>query len=64
MLLFTIFKTQTTLAAASSLLFFSSMRNAQFEAQGELLLEAEAVEILPVQPEKPAPAPPEKKEEE
>jgi hypothetical protein len=62
MLLFTLFKTQLTLTAASSLMFLSSVRQVQMagEAQEELFLEIEIDEIAP----EPLLIKPQKKEEE
>jgi len=62
MLLFTFIKTQLTLTAASSLMFFSTVRQVQMagEAQEELLMEIEIDEIAP----EPLLIKPQKKEEE
>ncbi len=61
MLLLTLFKTQLSLAAASSLMFISTMRQVEMEmdAQGGLLLQVEADQ----KPAAPLPVQPKKKEE-
>ena len=62
MLLLTLFKTQLSLAAASSLMFISTMRQVEMDkmdAQGGLLLEVEADQ----KPAAPLPVQPKKKEE-
>ena len=59
MLLLTLFKTQLSLAAASSVMFLSTVRQVELDVQ-EQLLEIEAAEVAP----KPAPVIPQEKEEE